>query len=177
MLPIEDRLDFFKALVREHEGTIRRICASFYPVGSYDYLGLACDLTTYLWRVCLDLPPDAVIRDEHAWVFKVLHHYALGMVRNESRRQQRLVYGADLTGVVDEVESDPLVDRLYRSINNLDDDDREIVLMYVDNVPIKQIALVKDMSYHRAYRRIAGILNKIRQINSTLDDDDDDTFT
>ena len=49
--------------------------------------------------------------------------------------------------------------------------------MYVDKVPIKQIALNKDMSYLKAYRRIVRIQNKLCELNSIIDDDDDDAMT
>lgn len=173
MSSVEDRFDCFKALVRKHEGTIRRISASFYPVGSYDYQELVCDLTTYLWQVFRQLPPDTVINDEHAWVFVILHSRALNLVRAEKGRRSQLVYDADLTSLVDDAVSPPYVGRLYRLIAQLDDEDREIILMYVDNVPIKQIALNKDMSYLKAYRRIVRIQNKLCELNSIIDDDDD----
>ena len=171
-----DRLEDFSAFVRKHETTIRRISGSFYPVDSYDYIQMVCDLSTYLWLAFRSLPSDVDIHDEHAWVFVILHHHALNLVRDENWRQERLVYDADLTDLADDVEPDPLVDRLYRLIAELDKDDKEIILMYVDNVPIKQIALNRGMSYLNAYRRIASIQNKLRRLNDIVDDNDDDTL-
>ena len=167
----------FIALVRKHESTIRRIVGSFYPLGSYQYNELVCDLSTSLWLVWRDLPSDFAFDNERAWVFVILHRHALDIVRNENGRQRRLLYGVDLSGIADNTEPDYYPNRLYRLIDQLDDPDRELILMYADNVPVKQIALSKDMSYRKALRRIERIRTHLRKLDSESGEDEESGWT
>ena len=165
--------DAFAAMARKHETTIRRIGATFYKVGSYNYDELVNDLTTYLWMALSKLPPDAVIHDEHAWVYVILHRHALDHVRNERTYHRRLLYGADLSVLADDFESDPFVSRLYRLIDELDEDDKEIILLFIDHVSIKQIGLQKGMDYLSAHRRLVRIYKKLRKLDKIIDNDID----
>lgn len=163
----------FAALVRKHEKTIQKISASYYVLGSYSYHELANDLTTYLWQVFRDLPAETVIDDENAWVFVVLSRHARDLVRNERTYQSKLVYGANLTGLADDSATSSDISRLYRLIKELDKDDREEILMYIDKVPIKQIAVARGKKYLNTYRNIARIRKKLSKLNTIVPDEDE----
>ena len=109
----------FTALVRRHEETIKRVSAYFYMPNSYLFREMMTYLTSYLWEVYSQLPPDVVIFNERGWVFTILYRQAAKHARDERRYQSHLVYGADLSGCADNDGADPQVTRLYRLINKL----------------------------------------------------------
>ena len=80
----DDSRELFDAIVRRHEGTIKKIGALFYMPGSYHYDELVCDLTTYLWLVFYNLPRGTVISHEHAWVYSILYRKALNIIPSTS---------------------------------------------------------------------------------------------
>lgn len=168
-----DNIEFFTALVRRHEATIRKVAAAYYALESYSYRELVNDLTTYLWLVYRDLPSGTVIRDERAWVYVILYRRTRDLVRSEQTYQRKLVYGADLSKLADEGGQPAEVSRLYRLVSMLDQDDRELILMFIDRVPIKQIAAVRGVSLLSIYRRIAAIRNKLRRMDSEVEEDDE----
>ena len=86
----------FTALVRRHEETIKRVSAYFYMPNSYLFREMMTYLTSYLWEVYSQLPPDVVIFNERGWVFTILYRQAAKHARDERRYQSHLVYGADL---------------------------------------------------------------------------------
>ena len=158
------------ALIRKHESTIRKVSALYYVLGSYSYNELVCNLTTYLWQVYNGLPAGTVIRDEHAWVFVILYRQARDLVRNESTYQRRMVYGANLSTVADSEGQSPEVSRLYRLVEELDEDERRIILMYIDKIPVKQIALQEGKDYRGTHRSIERIKKKLRKLNIVVED-------
>ena len=170
----KDNYERFVAMLRKHRDTIELVGRVFYPTGDYNYLELVCDLTTFLWAVCNEMPTNAVIFNEKAWVYSLLYRKASNLVRNESRRQRHFEYEADLSEMVCDSGEDPRVRRMYRLIDRLALEDREIVLMYIDKVPVNRIALTKGKSPWAVYRIIEKAVNELRRLDAELDDDDDD---
>ena len=166
------------AMLRKHKGTIYRVAAMHCNCTqeSYRYREMVCDLTTYLWEVYSGLPEGAVIFREQAWVFTILMRYAMMMARQEEQHQQRLEYDADLSHLADAADADPLVMRMYHLIDQLDPDDRDLVNMYLDKVPVWEIAAIRHTSMSYVYRRINMLVDKLRQLNKQLGDDWDDDW-
>ena len=164
----------FTALVRKHEETINRLSAYFYMPNSYLFYEMRTFLTTYLWEVYSQLPTDVVIFNEKGWVFTILYRQAVKHARDERHYQSHLVYGADLSGYVDNDDADPRVTRLYHLIGRLDEEDRDIITMYLDRVPVAQIARTQGKSTIYIYRRIKKIVEILRRLNQDIGDDEDD---
>ena len=164
----------FLAMRSKYRRIIELLGKMFYPADISRYRDMVCDLTTYLWQVCCGLPAGTVFDNEEAWVYTVLHHEAARLARAESDYQSHFDYGADLSGVVYDDGVDPSVRRMYRLIDRLGRDDREIVMMYLDGVPVSQIASGRGKSTRYVYRWIEKIINELRRLNTTLGDDIDD---
>ena len=165
-------LEQFTALIRKNEETIKRISASFHIPGTPQFREMMSDLTTYLWSVYSKMPPDIVIYKERQWVYTILYRKASNIVRNEKRHQSHLEYDFDFSNYSYSDEDQQLVSRMYRLINHLEQDDREIITMYLDKVPVRQIAIVKNKHVIYIYRRINKIIETLRCLNEEIDDDD-----
>lgn len=170
----KDNYERFVAMLHKHRGTIELISKMFYPACDYSYREMVCDLTTFLWEVWCELPSDAVIYNERAWVYTLLYRKATNLMREEGRRQHHFDYDADLSEVVYDDGDDPLIRRMYRLIGRLDRKDRELVMMVIDRIPIRQIAHNKGKSPWNIYRRLEKIVGLLRQYNVVFDDEDDE---
>ena len=163
-----------KAFLERHEGIIIQIATLFYSPDNYGYHEMVCDLSTYLWKIYCEIPPNLDLHDESAWVYTVIYHKALVLHRGESRRQRHLVYSADLSNLADDKEYNHYADRLYRLIDMLDGRDRHMVLMYLDKVPTSQIADYYGTTAITIRRRLKKICDMLRHLDSIVDDDNDD---
>lgn len=161
----DDSRERFDAIVRRHESTITKIGALIYMPGSYHYDELVCDLTTYLWIVFRNLPPDTVIHNEHAWVYRILYRKALNIIRDEDRRQAHFDYTANITNHATPDDTEDLYSKLYKLISHLDDYDQELIMMYIDHNSVKDIAAIMGKSYLHTLRRINKIKTKLHQLN------------
>lgn len=170
----EYRYDQFTSLVRRNEKTIQKIGAVHCKPYSYNYDEMVCDLITHLWLVYRSLPDGGGIRDEEAWVFTIAYRYALKLIRDEGRRQQHFVYGADLTVLADTDGRDPYVDKFYHIVGQLDETDQELITMYIDGRTTKELAKSRNTRRLTIQRRIAKIRDTIIEINKTIKDDDFD---
>lgn len=163
----------FAALVRKHEDTIKQVSAFFYMPNSYHFREMMTHLTTFLWQVYSQMPSDVVIFNEKRWIFTILYRQASNHAREDRLHNNRLVYGYDLSEYADAADVDPRVTRMYHLIDKLGEEDREIIIMYLDKVAIPQIAYAKGKSISYIYRRISKIRDELRRLNQLLDDDDD----
>ena len=123
-----DTLKRFKEIAHRHAGTIKLIAANFYVSDSYSFHALVTDLTTHLWLTVCKLDPSVTIRHEQAWVYTLLYHKALNIVRNEQSYQKHLVYGADLANFPDNTDSDPVTSRFYQLINLFSEEEQVMII-------------------------------------------------
>lgn len=165
-------LEQFTALIRRNEETIKQISALFYVPGTPQFREMMCDLTTYLWIVYSKMPSDVVIYKERQWVYTILYRHASNSVRNEKRRQSHLEYGFDFSAYSCSDDDQQLVSKMYRLIGQLEQEDYEIITMYLDKIPVHQISIVKKKSTVYIYRRINKIIEILRSFNEEIDDDD-----
>ena len=164
-----------KAFLLRHKETIVQIVSMFYAPDSYDYHAMVCDFSTYLWEVYCRIPSSMEIRDESAWIYAVIYREALNFHRGESRRQSRLVYGADITQMASDNDNNHNIKRLYQLVDRLNGDERDMLLMYIDKVPTSEMANYYCTTPLTIRRRIRKICDKLRRLARTLDDDDFDS--
>lgn len=160
------------AVVRSQKVAIMSIAAAFYRPGSYCFDAMVCDLSTYLWQVLVSLPPEQDITSEEAWVYTVLYRKAHNLLRNESRYQRRLVYDADLSNVAND-DPDRLIDKMYYLIRQLDEEEQEMITLYLKHGNMMKMANAMGASYIKVVRRLSGIFDKLARLNEALGDDFD----
>ena len=164
--------EHFMAVVRSHRGTIMGIAAAFYRPGSYCFDAMVCDLSTYLWQVLVSLPPEQDITNEEAWVYTVLYRKAHNLLRNESRYQRRLVYGADLSNVAND-DTERLIDKMYYLVRRLDEEEQEMITLYLKHGNMMKMANAMGAGYIKVVRRLSAIVDKLARLNEALGDDFD----
>ena len=159
----------FKAIASKYENTFKVISSHFYYPDTYNQHALMCDLITYLWGVSRSLPPNSKYLDNHAWIYTILYRKAVNLVRDEQRYQNHLNYDADLSSLADEENRDPVAIRLHQLIDLLDSQDRLIVHMYLDHIPVKVIARRIGKSTSRVYQILDEIRDRLRKLNKQME--------
>ena len=141
----------------------RRRCAS-----SNDADDIAAQVFAVAWRRRDDAPAETV----RLWLFGVARNVLANHHRSDdrARRLRRRLAGerlAPVTGWLGDVATDDRDERLRRSIDELNDDDREVLIMrYWDELAVTEIAALLDrtpnavsMRLHKTRRRLAEAID------------------
>ena len=64
-----------------------------------------------------------------------------------------------------DTRQEDLYDKLYRLIDRLDDTDKSLILLYLDNIPSRQIAIITGVGEATARKRIERIKQKLIKLN------------
>ena len=159
------REEDFLQLVREHEGRLRKICR-VYADGPAARRDLYQDILVELWRSLPDFEGDA---EPGTWLYRVALNTALSRDRRREVRDEATL--DDTNPVWDdafsrpgaELEEQETLDRLYAAIDRLDDVDKALVMMYLDEKSYEQMADVLGISPN-----YVGV--KLHRIKNTLAD-------
>ena len=160
----ESQEEQFLVFIHKYENAIKGVAGAYSPHGSYLFHSMACDLTTHLWIVYPKMPSGMNEHEEAAWVFAVLNNKARNMLRSERLLHSRIIYRENMPDVEVEDEEASLTRALYESIANLDQDDQEVLEMYLDNKTMKEIGVALGGSNRRAHRRLHKIRHKLHEL-------------
>lgn len=135
-------------LVRENAGRLRRLCR-VYADGGAGEEDLYQDILLELWR---SLPSFEGRSSRDTWLYRVALNTALERRRGrETRREARLdeddpVRGARPRRPDEELEDRRRLDRLYAAIDRLNEMDRALVVLYLEEKSYREMADVLGIS-------------------------------
>lgn len=117
------------------------------------------------YDLCRGYPTFRGDCDERTWVYRVALNRAISHIRR--RRREPLIVGLDEEALnrVDDIYADPLVDRLHHLADHLADDDRALLLLYLDGLSSAQMAAVSERSVSTVKNQLSAIRKKLKQLN------------
>jgi RNA polymerase sigma-70 factor (ECF subfamily) len=158
-----EREDTFLTLVREHEGRLRKICR-VYGDTEADRRDLYQDILVELWR---SLPTFEGNAEPGTWLYRVALNTALSHDRRQTVREETpleedhpLRTDAFARPNADLEEQEQL-DRLYAAIDRLDDVDKALVMMYLDETSYAEMAHVLGITENHVGVKLHRIKNKL----------------
>lgn len=165
-----DREDDFVKLVRRNDARLRAICRVYagHPEARRD---LYQDILVALWRAFPSFKGDA---QASTWLYRVALNTALSHDRKQTVREDATL-DADHPLWTDgfaspgaALETQDKRDRLYAAIDRLDDVDKALVMMYLDETNYQDMADVLGISanyvgvkLHRIKKQLAAWLEDI----------------
>jgi RNA polymerase sigma-70 factor (ECF subfamily) len=167
-MPTRDE-DAFLQMVRDNDARLRRICRVYADdAGERD--DLYQEVLTQLWR---SFPSFDGSAEPGTWLYRVALNTALSHRRKEATRSEATLddenplWGADPPGPDDRLEAKDRRERLYAAIDQLDDIDTALVMMYLDETPYREMAEVLGISeshvgvkLHRAKKKLQALLQE-----------------
>lgn len=153
----------FKAWMGEHLGMLHRIARAF--AGSADQHDLLQELMLAVWRAAPAFREDAAAS---TYIFRVAHNRAMTWRRSEARRRHRHSEYERLR-VEDGASHDPLLDRLYAAIRQLEALDRSLLVLSLEGQTYAEIAAIHGLSE----TNIGARLTRARKKLSDLMENDD----
>ena len=155
----------FVELVRANNARLRKICR-VYADGAEAERDLYQDILVALWRSfdTFDGRDDAA---PSTWLYRVALNTALSHDRKQTVRDEATLDPDDpvwTDGVdrpADTVERQDKLDRLYAAIDRLDDMDKALVMMYLDETPYAEMADVLGISENYVGVKLHRIKNQL----------------
>jgi len=145
-------------MVLRTEGIIMRICVLFSDRTSDGIHDLYQDIVCELWRGYAGFRHAS---SENTWVYRV----ALNAARRHHRRQRRIPVTVSLDSTrFDTLAAearDELLERLYELIERLPDRYKTLAYLYIDNLPLRDIAAVLNVSENTVKQRIKYMKQKL----------------
>ena len=145
-------------MVLRTEGIIMRICVLFSDRTSDGIHDLYQDIVCDLWRGYAGFRHAS---SENTWVYRV----ALNAARRHHRRQRRIPVTVSLDSTrFDTLAAearDELLERLYELIERLPDRYKTLAYLYIDNLPLRDIAAVLNVSENTVKQRIKYMKQKL----------------
>lgn len=163
---MSDRERRFRELVRDNRGRLRRI-ARAYAGGAEEERDLYQEMLLEAWRSLSSFEGQS---SPDTWLYRVALNTALDHDRSEERRRSaRLdddhpLRDRGFRRPDRRYEQQERLDRLYGAIERLDDADRALVLMYLEETSYREMAEVLGIS-----ENYVGVkLHRIRQELSAM---------
>ena len=157
------REDDFLELVRENEGRLRKICR-VYAGTEAEQLDLYQEILVALWRALPSFEGEA---DPDTWLYRVALNTALSHDRRQTVRADAILddhhpLRTDAVPSPDaEVAEQDRLDRLYAAIDRLDEVDKALVMMYLDETSYAEMADVLGITENHVGVKLHRIKNKL----------------
>lgn len=145
-------------MVHRKAGIIVRICLLFSDRTADGIRDLYQDIVCDLWRGYPRLRHSSA---ESTWVYRVAFNTAL----RHRRRQRRVPVTVSLDDahldILATEARDELVERLYSFIERLPDRYKTLAYLYIDGLPLRDIAAVLNVSENTVKQRIKHMKQKL----------------
>ena len=154
----------FQAWMSEHVGVLHRIARAF--AAGADQHDLLQELMMAVWRA------EPAFRGESApatFIFRVAHNRALTWRRGEARRRWRDSQYQRLH-VEESASADPLLDRLYAAIRQLEPLDRSLVLLSLEGQSYAEIAALHGLSETNVGARLTRARKRLVDLTENSDE-------
>ena len=149
LLKMEKNEQDFMAMLARCERIVFKICLVFTDRQPDSVRDLYQDIVCNLWQGWGRMRGDST---EGTWVYRV----ALPVIVRLSD---------EMIATLADTRREDLYDKLYRLIDRLDDTDKSLILLYLDNIPSRQIAIITGVGEATARKRIERIKQKLIKLN------------
>jgi len=155
--------DQFIAIISENKKLIYKVCNS-YCRDADDRKDLVQEVIIRLWQAFGNYNPDYKLS---TWMYRIalntaISHYRLGKRRNQST----ISLSESLIDIADdnpEIALDENVKQLYQFINQLDELNRALMILYLDDNSYREIAEILGITETNVATRISRVKQQLKQ--------------
>ena len=151
----------FKKFIEEHTGIITKIC-SVYTDGQEEFKDYYQEVTLQLWRSFDTFRGDAKIS---TWVYRIALNVCLSQVRKKKRKvKTTTLENIQVATDNEDKEKEEKVALLYRSVKQLKEAERALILLYLDDKSYKEIADILGLTVTNVGAKVNRIKTKLKNI-------------
>src|SRR5947207_11527767 len=165
--PITD--DQFSALVEEHKGIIHKI-ANSYCRNAEDRKDLIQEIIVHLWKSHGRYDDRFKLS---TWIYRIALNVAISAYRREKKRSERISPMEEIIiePAAESEQPDPKIAALHRIIDQLDELNRALMILYLDDNSYRDIAGILGLTETNVATKINRLKLKIKeQFTQTHDD-------
>jgi RNA polymerase sigma factor (sigma-70 family) len=150
----------FLDLINNHQGIIHKICRLYRDTAA-DREDLFQEIVFQLWRGINTFKGEA---KPSTWIYRVALNTAIAAFR---KRKPNIEYPPQLPDMQQEDESEELAlrrERLFAAIKQLNDGEKAIVALYLDDMDHRQIADITGITENNVAVKLNRIKAKIQKL-------------
>ena len=160
---IADRDRLYAEAIAAHGQTLSRL-VSGYEANADQRRDLLQEIHVALWTSFASFSGDCTLK---TWVYRIGHNVAINHATRDKRRHDHVQFGLDeldspahASDLMENIDASNTLERLRAMIQKLKTPDRQIILLYLDDVDAATIAQVTGMSASN----VATKIHRIKQI-------------
>ena len=153
-------------MIKEHEGTIYKI-SRLYAQKDQELEDLYQEIVLQIWKAFPSFKGQARVS---TWLYRVALNTAITQLRRRKRKVQTVPIGDDLEkmAMVESPEDERQIKMLYRLVGKLEDVDKGIILLYLEDRSHKEIAEIIGLSISNVGTRLNRIKEKLKNQASQI---------
>lgn len=150
----------FLDMMREHQGIIHKVCR-LYRDSPQDREDLFQEITYQLWSAFPRYRGESKLS---SWMYRLALNTAIGSFR---KKRPQLNYEEVLPEIADEVPNEEQAireERLFAALKQLNDAEKAIITLYLEEHSYKQISEIIGISENNVGVKLNRIKHKIQQL-------------
>lgn len=150
----------FLEMMRQHQGIVHKICR-LYRDSLEDREDLFQEITYQLWKAVPSFRQEA---KPSTWIYRIALNTAISSFR---KKKPALSYEAVLPDIAEETFQDEQglrQERLFAALKHLNDADKAIITLYLEELSYKEIAEMIGTTENNVAVKLNRIRNKIQQL-------------
>ena len=151
----------FAQTVKEHKSTIYTVCYMF-SKDADEVNDLFQEVLVNLWKGFGNFEHRSNIK---TWIYRVALNTCISIGRKK-RHAETVPLTMDINLFEDNDEETKQVDILHKRISKLQPFDRAIVLLWLENMPYEEIALIVGISVKNVSVRLFRIREQLKQMSN-----------
>lgn len=155
--------DEFLELLGQSRGTILKLCLMHTDRQPDNVNDLYQEIVCNLWE---SFPRFRHKSKPNTWVYRIALNTAYMQYRSRRRMPQFITLSDYICECIANPEGDKMIERLYWLIDLLNEEEKALILMYIDKVPLRDIAetlgTIEDAVKHK--------INRLKQKMKTLNE-------
>ncbi|MBE8720367.1 RNA polymerase sigma factor [Sphingobacterium pedocola] len=148
----------FLTLISEHQGIIHKICRLYRDIRE-DREDLFQEITFQLWKSHETFKNESKIS---TWIYRIALNTAIASFR---KKKHAIEYSPVLPDLADEQPDEELAfrqERLFNALKRLNDADKAIITLYLEDLSYQQIAEITGISENNVGVKLNRIKIKIK---------------
>jgi len=152
----------FLQMLESCESTIFKVCLTYTDRTPEEVQDLFQEIVCNMWDGYGRFRHDS---SDNTWVYRVAVNTARQHRRSRMRRSCEVVLDSSVMDTFSEPEADHLIERLYGLIDQLSEDEKKVILPYLDGKQQKEIANELNCSEYAVNQKISRLKKKLNKIN------------
>ena len=157
--PLTD--DQFSALIEEHKGIIYKI-ANSYCRNAEDRKDLIQEIVVHLWKSHSRYDERFKLS---TWIYRIALNVAISAYRRDKKHSERVspLEEVIIEPAAESQQPDPKIATLHRIINQLDELNRALMILYLDDNSYRDIAGILGLTETNVATKINRLKLKIKE--------------